>query len=223
MAADTARRNITMMTLEAPMAGYVNVERNTNSNFFFPGMQFPMLQVGDTVRAGMGVVQIPDMKTWEVTAKISEQDRGLLAVGQPVEIRVIALPGRKFHGRVTNLGGTTGPPWDRRFECRMSLDDPAPELRPGMSTHMVVTTETMRDVIWIPAQSLFESDGRRQVFLQSGGGFVTREVELVRSSETRVVVKGLREGDVIATANPSSRSGENKRGAADASKAISKK
>ncbi len=223
VAAETARRNIGMMRLKAPMAGYVNVERNTNSNFFFPGMQFPMLQVGDSVRAGTGVVQIPDMKSWEIAAKISEQDRGLLAVGQPVEVRVVALPGGVFHGRVTNLGGTTGPPWDRRFECKMSLDDPVPALRPGMSTRMVVTTETARDVIWIPAQALFESDGRRQVFLKSGDGFLAKEVELVRSSESRVVVKGLSEGEVIATANPSSRSGEQKGGASDATKAVSKK
>ncbi|MEZ5401189.1 MAG: efflux RND transporter periplasmic adaptor subunit [Bryobacteraceae bacterium] len=208
VAAETARRNIAMMTLKAPMAGYVNVERNTNSNFFFPGMQFPMLQVGDTVRAGSGVVQIPDMKTWEITAKISEQDRGLLALAQPVEIRVVALPQRTFHGKITNLGGTTGPPWDRRFECKMSLDDPVPELRPGMSTHMVVTTETMRGVLWIPAQALFETDGRKQVYLRSGDGFTAREVELVRASESRVVVKGLSEGDEIATANPSSRADE---------------
>ncbi|MEZ5354618.1 MAG: efflux RND transporter periplasmic adaptor subunit [Bryobacteraceae bacterium] len=207
VAAETARRNIGLMTLKAPMAGYVNVERNTNSNFFFPGMQFPILQVGDTVRAGTGVVQIPDMRSWEITAKISEQDRGLLAAGQPAEIRVVALPGRVFHGRVTNLGGTTGPPWDRRFECKMSLDDPEPELRPGMSTQMVVTTEMLRGVLWIPAQALFESDGRKQVFVQQGEGFVAKEVEMVRGSETRVVVKGLGEGETIATANPSSQSG----------------
>ncbi len=40
MQADTAKRNIGLMTLKAPVAGYVNVERNTNSNFFFPGMMF---------------------------------------------------------------------------------------------------------------------------------------------------------------------------------------
>src|ERR1022692_1176738 len=28
---------------------------------------------------------------------------------------------------------STGQPWDRRFDCRMSLDQAGPELRPGMS------------------------------------------------------------------------------------------
>ena len=47
--ADTARRNIEMMTLKAPADGYINVERNTNTNFFFTGMTLPLFQVGDQV------------------------------------------------------------------------------------------------------------------------------------------------------------------------------
>ena len=222
--AETAKRNINLMTLKAPMGGYVSVERNTNSNFFFPGMVLPMLQIGDTVRAGMGVVSIPDMKSWESTAQISEEDRGHIALGQAVEMGVIALPGRVFHGKVTNLGGTTGPPWNRRFECKTSLDDPIGELRAGMSARIVISTETIKDALWIPAQALFESDGRKQVYLRSGSGFTAKEVELVRRSESQVVIKGLREGDWIALTNPTERSSGNRKqdSGASATKALTK-
>ena len=46
------------------------------------GSYLPALQIGDTVRAGMAVAQIPDLKNWEATARIGELDRGHLAVGQ---------------------------------------------------------------------------------------------------------------------------------------------
>ncbi len=45
--ADTASKNIDSMTLKATAEGYVNVQRNTNMNFFFWGMQLPLFQVGD--------------------------------------------------------------------------------------------------------------------------------------------------------------------------------
>jgi len=209
MQAETARRNIQLMTLKAPMKGYVNVEKNTNSNFFFPGMQFPLLQIGDAVRAGLGVVQIPDLTSWEVTAQINEQDRGHLALQQVAEIRVMAV-GKKFTGKVTNLGGTSGPPWNRRFECKLSLEQPSPDLRPGMSAVTVIRTESIPNAIWVPAQALFESDGRRYVYVRTGNSFTAKDVTLVRRSESQAVLTGLNEGELVALANPTEREEQNK-------------
>ncbi|MBI1789015.1 MAG: HlyD family efflux transporter periplasmic adaptor subunit, partial [Acidobacteria bacterium] len=158
--AETARKNIESMTLRAKSSGYVAIQQNVNSNFMYPGMRLPMLQVGDTVRAGMAVAQIPDLKSWEASARIGELDRGHLAVDQKAEFRLVAMPGRQFTGRVKNLGSTAGPPWDRHFDCRLTLDDPSPELRQGMTANVVITTEVRRNVLWAPAQALFESDGR---------------------------------------------------------------
>jgi HlyD family secretion protein len=200
--AETARRNIEAMTLRAKSNGYVAVQQNTQSNFFFTGMQLPILQVGDTVRAGMAVAQIPDLIDWEVSARIGELDRGHLSVGQDVEITVVALPEKKYKGKVKNIGGTTGPPWDRRFECRTSIDNASPELRPGMTATIVITTGVLSDALWVPSQALFESDGRTFVYVQSASGFVPADVKLVRRSESQVVLTGLAQGQVVALASP---------------------
>lgn len=219
--ADTARRNIDAMTLKAKSAGYVNIQQNTSGNFMYWGMQLPAFKVGDTARAGMAVAQIPDLSNWEVMARIAELDRGHLAEGQPAEIRVVALPGRKFAGKVKNIGGTSGPSWDRNFECKLSLEQPSAELRPGMSATIVVTTQVVRDALWVPSQALFESDGRTFVYLQSGGSFSPADVKLVRRSESQVVVTGLREGQVVAMASPEE-SGGKKSGGGGALKALPK-
>jgi HlyD family secretion protein len=203
--AATARSNIEKMTLKAPAAGYVNIEKNTNSNFFFAGMQFPLFQVGDQVRAGMAVAQIPDMDSWEATAQIAESDRGHLAVGQVAEVRVVALPGRVFRAKVVDLGGTTGPPWNRRFECKLSLLAAAPELRPGMSAEILISTDTLKNVLWVPAQAVFERGGQSFVYIAAVQGFQAREVKLVRRSESQVVVEGVKEGERVALANPEER------------------
>jgi multidrug efflux pump subunit AcrA (membrane-fusion protein) len=202
MQTDTAKRNIDMMNVKAPAGGYINIERNTNQNMIYSGMVLPLFQIGDQARPGMAVAQIPDLEHWEASAQIAEADRGHLSIGQPAEIRVVALPGKSFKGHIKDLGGTTGSPWERRFECKLGVDDPSPELRPGMSARIVITMETLRNKLWLPAQALFESDGRTFVYAKSGRGFVARDVKLVRRSESKVVVTGVKEGDEVSLASP---------------------
>ncbi len=200
--ATSARQNIEAMTLRAQHAGYVSVKNASPNGMFFFGTTFPLYQVGDPVRPGMAIAEIPDLKNWELAANVSELDRGHLAVNDKVAITVIALPGHPFRGHVKELAGTTGPFWDRHFECKIALDDPSPELRPGMSAEVVVTTDEMRRVLSIPSQALFESDGRTYVYVRSGRSFTSKDVKLLRRNETRAVVSGLAEGQLVALANP---------------------
>jgi len=70
VAAETAHKIIDSMTLKAKTSGYVNIQQNTNQNMIYWGMQLPPFQLGDTARAGMAVAQIPDLKSWEVSASV---------------------------------------------------------------------------------------------------------------------------------------------------------
>ena len=201
VASGTASRNIASMTLKAKSSGYVARQSNTDGNLRF-GSYLPAWQVGDTVRAGMAVAQIPDLKDWEATARIGELDRGHVAVGQQATLLVIALPGKTFHARLKSIGGTTGAPWDRYFETRFAIEEPTPELRPGMSVRLEITTGEMKNVLFLPSQALFENDGRRFVYGQAGETFTAMDVKLVRRSDSQAVIEGLPEGKVVALANP---------------------
>ena len=201
--AEMNRKIIEGMSVKAKTSGYVNVQPNTSGNsWYYSGMTFQTLQLGDTVYSGMAVAQIPDMKNWEVSARIGELDRGHLAVGQKVSLTVVALPGKSFAGRVKTVGGTTGSPWDRHFDCRITLDQPAPEMRPGMTSNMLITAESLDGVLWIPSQALYESDGKTFVYIRTPKGFMPHDVTLLNRSESQAVVKGLNEGDVVAMSNP---------------------
>lgn len=218
--AATARRNIESMTLKAHRSGYVSIEGNSNQNMMFQGMRLPMFQLGDTVRPGMGVALIPDLSSWEATARIGELDRGHLAPGQKAGISVIAIPGKVFPGHIKSIGGTTGPPWDRHFDCKLALENVSPELRPGMSARIVISTEVMPNVLWVPAQAVFESDGRSFVYLQSATGFVPADIKVVRRNESQVVLTGLKDGEVVAMASPDQQN--KKTGSSNALQAIPK-
>ncbi len=199
--AATARKNIESMTLRAKRDGYFSVRGNTSGNLSY-GMIAPPFQPGDTVRPGMGVAEIPDMSNWELAANIAELDRGHLSAGQKVDVTIIAVSGHPYKGTVKDLGATNGPPWNRHFECKIGLDNPSIELRPGMSAKIIVTTDELHGVLSLPAQALFESDGRTFVYVKQAGSFVPKDVKLTRRSEMRVVVEGLTEGQEVALSNP---------------------
>jgi hypothetical protein len=197
----TARANIAAMTLKAKHGGYFSPNLNTSCNFCFSGMVFSPYQMGDTVRPGVSVAEIPDLSGFVVVAKIGELDQGHLAVGAPVEVNIVAVPNHPFRGHVKELGGITGT-WERAFECKIAIDDPTTALRPGMSAKVVIVTDQLKNVLSLPAQALFESDGRKYVYVKSGNGFAPKDVKLVRRNETRVVIEGLPEGQEVALANP---------------------
>lgn len=199
--AETARKNIENMTLKAKAPGYVAIQGNDEGNLRW-GMYMPPYQVGDIARPGKAVAQIPDLNNWEATARIGELDRGHIAEKQPAQIDVVALPDLKLSGNIKTIGGTTGPPWDRHFDCRVRLEGQTSGLRPGMSVRLMIVTGTLKGALWIPAQALFEADGRKFVYVRSPGGFTAKDVELVRRSESQVVVKGIPEGQLVAMANP---------------------
>lgn len=198
----TAQKNINSLVVRAAHAGYVAIQPNQSGNFFFGGMTLPDYQLGDTVRAGVAIAQIPDLKNWEIGANFGELDRGHLSPGQTVSVEVVAIPERHFTGKVADLGSTSGPPWNRHFETKIHLNDPVPELRPGMSVRIVVTTDVLPKALWLPAQAVFESGNRTYVFVPNGTGFVTRDVKLLRRSESQVVVGGLSEGQIVALSDP---------------------
>ncbi len=198
--ADMARRNIAAMTIKANRTGYVAIQQNDEGNLRW-GMYLPPYQVGDIARPGKAVAQIPDLSSWEATARIGELDRGHIAEGQAAELSVIAIPGATLHGKINSIG-TTGPPWDRHFDCRIGIEKPIPELRPGMSVRITITTGALKDALSIPAQAMFESGGRKFVYARKENGFSPVDVTLVQRSESEVVITGLKEGQEIAMANP---------------------
>jgi HlyD family secretion protein len=198
---ETARRNIAAMTIKAKAPGYVAIQQNDEGNLRW-GMYLPPYQVGDIARPGKAVAQIPDLSSWEATARIGELDRGHIAEGQSAVVSVVAIPGAKLPGKIKSIGGTTGPPWDRHFSCRIAIENTIPELRPGMSVRITVTTGSLKNALSIPAQAMFESGGRKFVYARKDNAFSPVDVSLVRRSESDVVVTGLKEGQEIAMANP---------------------
>jgi multidrug efflux pump subunit AcrA (membrane-fusion protein) len=208
---EQAQQNIDNMVLRAPMDGLVSV-KEAQVNFFFTGMIVPELRAGDVVWPGKTIAEILEVEQMEILAKVSESDRGNINPGQNIEVRVDALPGRLFTGRVKNVAGMAarGGWWgtssaERKFDATFELNGNGLELRPGATAEVIIVGEQVRNALYLPRQAFFEKDGKPVVYVRQGENFEPREVKILKRTESQIALEGLKEGDEVALVNPEQR------------------
>ncbi|MCX6622319.1 MAG: efflux RND transporter periplasmic adaptor subunit [Acidobacteria bacterium] len=98
---------------------------------------------------------------------------------------------------------------------------PAPEedsslevlLRPGLLADVEIIVEKIPSAIHVPNQAVFEHDGKPIVYVKLHGRFEERPIRIFKRSEsTTVVAGGLKEGELIALANPTEKKTDKKGG-----------
>lgn len=90
---DQAKLNLSYTHIVAPVAGIVNKKN---------------VQIGANVSIGQDLLTIIPVTNLWVTANLKETQLNKIRPGQHVSIEVDALGGRKFTGKVTQVGGATG-------------------------------------------------------------------------------------------------------------------
>jgi hypothetical protein len=76
-------------------------------------------------------------------------------------------------------------------------------LRPGLLADVEIIVEKIPNALHVPAQAVFEKNGKPLVFVQKNGKFEPREIQLVKRSEsTMVLAGGVEPGEIIAMADP---------------------
>jgi membrane fusion protein (multidrug efflux system) len=90
---DQAVLNLSYTHITAPTSGIVNKKN---------------VQVGANLSIGQDLLTIIPLTNLWVTANFKETQLARMHPGQDVTIKVDALGGRKFHGKVTQIGGATG-------------------------------------------------------------------------------------------------------------------
>jgi HlyD family secretion protein len=124
--------------------------------------------VGIQNAEGSTLMTLADMSLITAEVKVDETDIVNVSIGQPVDIAVDALPGKVFHGHVSEVGdqailrstgiatsqSTTGTEEAKDFKVVVNIDNPSDELRPGLSTTAKITTARRQSVLAIPIQAL---------------------------------------------------------------------
>lgn len=210
LATQRAQSIIDSLVVKAPLAGTVSVKENRDAagNFGFFGMVLPEYRQGDTTSAGRAIVDVIEAGRMEVRAKINETDRDNLQTGQIAKVQSDALPGETFTAKVGALSGlaSKGNWWEvtavRQFDVSFAFDNPDPRLRAGSSVRLIIDGREIKDALQVPRQCVFEKAGKTFVYARVGDRYERRDVKVTNSTESRAVVTGVNEGDVVALIDP---------------------
>jgi HlyD family secretion protein len=132
------------------------------------------VHVGENVVPGIQnsvgslLYQVSDLAVITAEVKVDETDIVNVKLGQTAEVTIDAIPNKTFKGKVTEIGQsavgrtsgvTTGTSTStteeaKDFKVVVTLDDPPPGLRPGLSTTAKITTATRQNAVTIPIQAL---------------------------------------------------------------------
>ena len=115
--------------------------------------------VGTGQFAGTEILRVADLSNMEVRIEVSETDIVHVKVNDTATVEVDAMPDEKFAGQVTEISSSAANVRQDNdqlttFEVRIRLDEPSPQLRPGMTATADIETETVHDAISVPIQSV---------------------------------------------------------------------
>ncbi|MBN1569998.1 MAG: efflux RND transporter periplasmic adaptor subunit [Acidobacteria bacterium] len=148
-ASDQSRKS----KIESPMDGVITQLKKEKGERAVPGMM---------TSPEATIMTIADLSTIQAQLKVDETDIVNVSLGDLAQVKVDALPDSVFDGEVTEIGNSpidsTSSQEAKDFKVVVTLKQPSPLLRPGMSCTGEITTSTRRNVIAIPIQALTSRD-----------------------------------------------------------------
>jgi hypothetical protein len=122
---------------------------------------------------------------------------------------VDALPGKTFTGRVEKIAPLPDAqmvwmnPDLKIYNTEVYLEGEGDNLRTGMSCKAEIIIEEYDDAIYIPVQAVLRVGGEPTVYVQGGGEFEPRKVEIGMDNNRMIrIIKGLQEGEVVLLTPP---------------------
>ncbi len=202
-----AEQGLRNLQLRAPAAGMVSVLPNFRSGSMFGGQQ--EFQEGDRAWPGASILELPDLSSVHLEARLDESDRGRLQPQQDATVRIEAIPGTDFKARLDSISVlakvdfTSGWPPAKNFDLNLVFLDVDARMRPGMTAVARIATERVPDVVLAPAEAIFQRDGAPVVYKLDGSTFVETPVTIrKRGKEQSIIDHGVVPGDRIATRRP---------------------
>lgn len=198
---------VSALVATAPIDGTVNILPNyrTASMMGMPAEFKP----GDKTYAGAAILEMPDLSSVFLIARIDETDRGLIKPGQTAAIRADAIADREYDASISNisflarLDSSGGWPPAKQFDLKITFTNPDDRLRPGMSAVARIAVGQIPDVLIVPTKAVFADGGRPVVYRFSGREFVAVPVEIIRRGRDQTAIKGpVSPGDRVALVSP---------------------
>jgi RND family efflux transporter MFP subunit len=191
------------MNIVAPFDGTVVEKGAEEGETITPG--------GMGAASGRGsVVTLANLDKLEVETDVTETLVSRVAIGQPAEVSVSAVPNRYYRGRLRQII----PMGDRArgtVKVKVEILDPDPRLFPELvaTVHFlpdkaVNNPANAKPSLFVPKKAIFEENGHSLVWTVDAKGLLSRKTieAVVTNDELARVEKGLVSGEVVVVDPP---------------------
>ena len=174
----------------APISGMVT-QRQIGLGQYIPSV---------TSGASSPVYTIGDLSMVWLIANVREADAGSVRLGQPVEVRVLALPDRVFKATVSWVAPSIDPN-TRRLPVRANVENSDGILKPNMFATFAIITGEAATAPSVPRGAIvYEGDTARVWVAAADRTLSSREVQVGRTSDGMVEIRsGLSPRERIVT------------------------
>jgi multidrug efflux pump subunit AcrA (membrane-fusion protein) len=157
--------------------------------------------VGQTTQAYKQAMTVAMPGPLDVSASLQKDNLEKLSIGLKATLTFPTYPGREFMGTIRRLPypyGGSGSPNDTDQSTRISIDDPAVSLEPGVLATVHVILRQHDNALWLPPAAIRTFQGRSFVVVQDGDAQRRVAIETGISSNERVeITDGLSDGQII--------------------------
>lgn len=167
------------------------------------------IEVGATVDERDEIIYLPTASEFNVDIQITEVELNKVSRNLPVTVTVDALPGRTLTGTVTDISQFPDPdsrylnPNLKLYKTIIELDDGQEGLRNGMSCLAEVMVQDLKDVVYVPVQSVTRYAGKPSVYIVEDGEVRPQAVETGLDNDRFIHIRsGLKPGQEILLAPP---------------------
>lgn len=184
-AVDLMKVRLDKHTVRAPFDGIVGIRQ---------------VSPGAFITAGTTVVNLEKIDQLKVDFSLPEIYLAEINTGQTVDVRVDALPGKVFHGKIYAID----PMVDvngRSLKIRALVPNGDGQLRPGLFARIVVKGQIERQVVVVPESAVVPRAGENYVYRIEDGKVVEAKVKLGDRANAEVqILDGLASGATVVTA-----------------------
>ncbi|MDY0220888.1 MAG: efflux RND transporter periplasmic adaptor subunit [Desulfobacterium sp.] len=199
---ENAKKKLIQTVIKAPSDGIVILYETYRDG------QKRKPRVGDIVLQNEPILYLPNISTMIVKTRIREIDLHKAAIGQSCDISVEAYPDKKINGRIAFIGVLAldddhGNQDEKFFQMTVALTPSDSDLRPGMNSLVSILSARVKNVLTLPAHTVFQDKTGFYCFSLQNGKYEKVAVKTGRKNQDLVeILSGVEENGWVSAIMP---------------------
>ena len=203
---DKLELQISKAKIYAPADGLVVYATSTKVSW--RGNDEPLAE-GSEVHEREELIHLPTADSVKAEVRIHETSMNKVKIGLPVEVKVDAVPGKVFRGKVATIAVLPDAqlmwmnPDLKVYTTDINIEGDMRGLRTGMSCKAEIIIAIYEDVMFVPVQAVVRIGDQPTVYVVEGKKLIRRPVEIGLDNNRMVhIISGLKPGEKVNLTPP---------------------